>query len=73
MHEAKDKFRHAFRSLPEREREVAILLYVNNFTLREVGNVLGVTESRVCQIHSQLKRTLRTQLAGEASLFADVT
>jgi RNA polymerase sigma factor for flagellar operon FliA len=72
VHEAKDKFRLAFRTLPEREREVAILLYVNSFTLREVGDVLGVTESRVCQIHSQLKRTLRTQLAGEASIFADV-
>jgi RNA polymerase sigma factor for flagellar operon FliA len=71
-HEAKDKFRRAFRSLPEREREVAVLLYVNNFTLREVGDVLGVTESRVCQIHSQLKRTLRTQLADETSLFAEV-
>ena len=72
MHEAKDKFRVAFRMLPEREREVAILLYVNNFPLREVGDVLGVTESRVCQIHSQLKRTLRTQLADEAQLFAEV-
>jgi RNA polymerase sigma factor for flagellar operon FliA len=72
MHEAKAKFRLAFRSLPEREREVAILLYVNNFTLREVGAVLGVTESRVCQIHSQLKRTLRTQLADESQLFAEV-
>jgi RNA polymerase sigma factor FliA len=70
--EAKAKFRQAFRSLPEREREVAVLLYVNNFTLREVGDVLGVTESRVCQIHSQLKRTLRSQLAGETSLFAEV-
>jgi RNA polymerase sigma factor for flagellar operon FliA len=71
-HEAKNKFRAAFRALPEREREVAVLLYVNNFTLREVGDVLGVTESRVCQIHSQLKRTLRTELADESSLFAEV-
>ncbi len=72
LHEAKDKFRRAFRSLSEREREVAVLLYVNNLTLREIGNVLGVTESRVCQIHTQLKDTLRARLAGESALFAEV-
>ena len=35
------------------------MLYVKNMTLREIGDVLGVSESRVCQIHSQLKRTLK--------------
>jgi RNA polymerase sigma factor FliA len=72
FHEAKDKFRRAFRSLSEREREVAVLLYVNNLTLREIGNVLGVTESRVCQIHTQLKQNLRGKLSSESALFADV-
>jgi RNA polymerase sigma factor for flagellar operon FliA len=69
---AKEKFRHAFAKLPEREREVAVLLYVNNLTLREIGDVLGVSESRVCQIHGHLKRKLKDQLAGEASLFSEV-
>jgi RNA polymerase sigma factor FliA len=69
---AKDKFRRAFDTLPRREREVAVLLYVKNLTLREIGEILGVSESRVCQIHSQLKRTLRRQLDGDASLFAAV-
>src|SRR4029078_13288536 len=50
---AKDKFRRAFELLPKREREVAVLLYVKNLTLREIGDILGVSESRVCQIHSQ--------------------
>src|ERR1051325_1401217 len=36
--EAKEKFRRAFAKLPEREREVAVLLYVNNLTLREIGD-----------------------------------
>src|ERR687898_390093 len=69
---AKDKFRRAFDALPQREREVAVLLYVKNLTLREIGEILGVSESRVCQIHSQLKRTLKAQLSEEASLFSAV-
>ena len=70
--EAKEKFRRAFDTLPKREREVAVLLYVKNLTLREIGEILGVSESRVCQIHSQLKRTLRQQLADDALLFSAV-
>jgi RNA polymerase sigma factor for flagellar operon FliA len=72
MSEAKDKFRRAFEALPQREREVAVLLYVKNLTLREIGDILGVSESRVCQIHSQLKRTLRHQLSEHALLFSAV-
>jgi RNA polymerase sigma factor for flagellar operon FliA len=41
-------------------------------TLREIGDVLGVSESRVCQIHSRLKRTLKRELAAHATLFAAV-
>jgi len=70
--QAKDKFRRAFEKLPKREREVAVLLYVKNLTLREIGDILGVSESRVCQIHSQLKRTLKQQLAEDAVLFSAV-
>ena len=70
--EAKAKFRSAFEQLPQREREVAVLLYVKNLTLREIGDILGVSESRVCQIHSQLKRTLKQQLASESALFSAV-
>ena len=45
--QAKEKFRRAFARLTERERELAVLLYVKNLTLREIGEVLGVSESRV--------------------------
>jgi RNA polymerase sigma factor for flagellar operon FliA len=72
IREAKDRFRSAFDTLREREREVAVMLYVKNMTLREIGDVLGVSESRVCQIHSQLKRTLKRQLADHAALFSAV-
>jgi RNA polymerase sigma factor for flagellar operon FliA len=68
--EAKARFRAAFERLPRREREVAVLLYVKNLTLREIGDILGVSESRVCQIHTQLKRTLKHQLSQDAQLFA---
>ena len=67
--EAKDRFRSAFDTLPERDREVAVLLYVKNMTLREIGDHLGVSESRVCQIHSHLKSQLKRQLSGDAELF----
>jgi RNA polymerase sigma factor FliA len=72
VNDAKDKFRRAFDTLPQREREVAVLLYVKNLTLREIGDILGVSESRVCQIHSQLKRTLKQQLSEDAMLFSVV-
>ena len=70
--DAKHKFRRAFETLPKRDREVAVLLYVKNLTLREIGDIVGVSESRVCQIHSQLKRTLKAQLSEDALLFSAV-
>jgi RNA polymerase sigma factor FliA len=70
--DAKSKFRRAFAQLPAREREVAVLLYVKNLTLREIGDVLDVSESRVSQIHSQLKRRIRERLDSESLLFSEV-
>jgi RNA polymerase sigma factor FliA len=67
--EAKRKFRAAFAQLPSREREVAVMLYVKNLTLAEIGDVLGVSESRVCQIHGAMKKTLRKALADDETLF----
>ena len=70
--QAKLRFRAAFERLPQRERQVAVLLYVKNLTLREIGDILGVSESRVCQIHGQLKKMLREQLDVHAGLFSEV-
>ncbi|MDJ0814337.1 MAG: RNA polymerase sigma factor FliA, partial [Woeseiaceae bacterium] len=49
----------AIASLPERERLVIALYYDEELNLREIGQVLGVSESRVCQIHSQAALRLR--------------
>jgi RNA polymerase sigma factor for flagellar operon FliA len=72
VEQAKVRFRAAFDRLPAREREVAVLLYVKNLTLREIGEILGVSESRVCQIHGQLKRSLKHALQDDALLFSEV-
>jgi RNA polymerase sigma factor for flagellar operon FliA len=66
--EAKDKFRAAFSELAQREREIAVMLYVKNLTLAEVGDVLGVSESRVCQIHGEMKKKLRKALDADAKI-----
>jgi RNA polymerase sigma factor FliA len=70
--EARAKFRRAFERLSPREREVAVLLYVQNLTLREIGEVLEVSESRVSQIHSQLKRRIRERLGHDTALFGSM-
>jgi RNA polymerase sigma factor for flagellar operon FliA len=69
--EAKEKFRRAFDHLSPREREVAVLLYVMNLTLREIGEVLGVSESRVSQLHSRLKGRIRQRLESHRALFSE--
>lgn len=51
--------------LPEREKLVMSLYYEEELNLREIGEVLGVTESRVCQLHSQAIARLRAQVLGE--------
>ncbi len=70
--EAKARFRKAFARLSRQEREVAVLLYVEDWTLRDIGTRLGVSESRVSQIHTQLRRRLYEQLSGELALFSAV-
>jgi RNA polymerase sigma factor FliA len=70
--EAKARVRKAFAGLSKQEREVAVLLYAKEWTLREIGQRLGVSESRVSQIHTRLRRRLYEQLSGELSLFAEI-
>ena len=49
--------------LPEREQAVLILYYDDGLTLAEIGDALGVTESRVSQIHTKAVLQLRSRLA----------
>ena len=52
----------ALDGLPERERLVLALYYDEELNLREIGQVLGVSESRVCQIHSQALLRLKARM-----------
>ena len=62
-----DRFKEALAAaiagLPERERLVGSLYYKEELNLRETGEVLGVSESRVCQIHSQALIRLKSRMA----------
>jgi RNA polymerase sigma factor FliA len=62
--DSKRAFREAFDTLSTREQEVCVLLYVKHLTLQEVGHVIGVTESRVSQIHSAVRKKLRERMGG---------
>jgi RNA polymerase sigma factor for flagellar operon FliA len=53
----------AINSLSEREKIVVTLYYFEGLTLAEIGEILGVTESRVCQIHTKAVAGLRGQLS----------
>lgn len=55
----------AIEQLPEQEKIVLALYYYEELTLKEIGQVLSITESRVSQIHSKAVRTLKARLAHE--------
>jgi RNA polymerase sigma factor for flagellar operon FliA len=50
------------RSLAPKERQVIVLYYYEQITMREIGEILGLSESRVCQIHSRVLRRLRERM-----------
>ncbi|MDE2624685.1 MAG: RNA polymerase sigma factor FliA [Betaproteobacteria bacterium] len=54
----------AIEELPERERILMGMHYEQEMNLREIGEVMGVSESRVCQLHSQAVARLRSRLKG---------
>lgn len=58
----------AIRDLPESERQVLSLYYHDRLTMKEIGLVLGVTESRVCQIHAKAITRLRATLRAEETI-----
>lgn len=60
--ELRRRLREAVLGLPERERLVLGLYYYEGLTLAQIGEVIGVTESRVCQIHTKSMLQLRTRL-----------
>jgi RNA polymerase sigma factor FliA len=66
--EMKDRLADAITRMPEREKLVVALYYYENLTLREIGEVLGVTESRVSQLHTKAVLRLRSRLQGDRSV-----
>jgi RNA polymerase sigma factor for flagellar operon FliA len=67
MDDQSDRFIHSVHQLPERDRVIVALYYWERFTLAEIGQVLGVSESRVSQLHTRAMLTLRRQLASPVS------
>jgi RNA polymerase sigma factor for flagellar operon FliA len=62
----KDRLADSIARLPEREKLVVALYYYENLTLREIGEVLGVTESRVSQLHTKAVLRLKSRLQGDS-------
>nr|CAX68947.1 RNA polymerase sigma factor 70 [uncultured bacterium] len=71
QNEVKQLLAESIDLLPEKEKLVVVLYYYENLTLREIGDVLNVSESRVCQIHTKVVSRLRSHLmkkTGEVTL-----
>jgi RNA polymerase sigma factor for flagellar operon FliA len=64
--ETKQVIADTIASLPEKERLVISLYYYEDLNMKEIGNILGITESRVCQIHTKSVLRLRGKLKGMA-------
>jgi RNA polymerase sigma factor FliA len=65
--EMREAVGEAIARLPEREKLVITLYYYEELTLREIGEVLGVTESRVSQLHTKAVLRLKGRLAGASA------
>ena len=60
--ELRARLQAAIEALPRRHQELLGLYYVEQLKLREIGDIFGVTESRACQIHSQVIARLRASV-----------
>ncbi len=67
----KDRIADSIARLPEREKLVIALYYYENLTLREIGEVLGVTESRVSQLHTKAVLRLRSGMQSDDDFDAE--
>ena len=65
QNELRDRIAEALERLPEREKLVIALYYYENLTLREIGEVLRVTESRVSQLHTKAVLGLRSHRSSQ--------
>ena len=65
--DAKKELEQALKKLPERERTLLVFYYHENMTLKEIGEAINVSESRVCQLHAQAIMKLRNILSSKRS------
>jgi RNA polymerase sigma factor for flagellar operon FliA len=65
--EARERMRQALAKLPPRERKIINLYYFGDATMKQIGEAIGVNESRVSQLHARAVQRLRRILAGETA------
>lgn len=65
--DVKTQLEHALKRLPERERMIMVLYYHENMTLKEIGEAIEISESRVCQLHAQAIMKLKNILSENRS------
>ena len=65
--DVKQELQQALKRLPERERMIMVLYYQENMTLKEIGETISVSESRVCQLHAQAIMKLKNILSSNRS------
>lgn len=63
----KQELERALMRLPERERIIMVLYYQENMTLKEIGETISMSESRVCQLHAQAIMKLKNILSENRS------
>lgn len=61
--DVKAELENALKRLPERERMIMVLYYHENMTLKEIGETIDVSESRICQLHAQAIMKLKNILS----------
>lgn len=67
--EVREKIRAAMRALPSRERQIISMYYFKEATMKEIGDAIGVNESRVSQLHARAISRLKTALGVAAEAF----
>ena len=63
QNDTKKELEQALKRLPERERMIMVLYYHQNMTLKEIGEMIEISESRVCQLHAQAIMKLKNILS----------
>ncbi|NPA48423.1 MAG: FliA/WhiG family RNA polymerase sigma factor [Thermodesulfobacteria bacterium] len=71
LRELRDVLAEAIDELPEKEKLVLSLYYYEGLTMREIGEILGYTESRISQLHSKALTRLRAKLKGRLGDYFD--